>query len=139
MVPTLRTDLDCLDLAATGTVGASPLRAVIEHPHLTLAGVYLHDQDKVGRDAGELCGIAPMNVTATDSIDEIVELGADVPPRSENPGPTTRPRSARMFDTPPIPRVGPIDISNAVLFFASDEARYLTGATLPIDAGSCPT
>ena len=48
---------------------------------MTLAGVYVHGQDKVGRDAGELCGIAPMNVTATDSIDEIVELGADVPPR----------------------------------------------------------
>jgi (+)-trans-carveol dehydrogenase len=24
-----------------------------------------------------------------------------------------------------------------VLFFASDEARYVTGVTLPIDAGSC--
>ena len=55
------------------------------------------------------------------------------------PAPTTWPRSARMFDTLPIPWVGPIDISNAVLFFASDEARYLTGATLPIDAGSCLT
>ncbi len=28
------------------------------------------------------------------------------------------------------------DISNAVLFLASDEARYITGATLPVDAGS---
>jgi (+)-trans-carveol dehydrogenase len=24
-----------------------------------------------------------------------------------------------------------------VLFFASDDARYITGVTLPIDAGSC--
>jgi len=24
-----------------------------------------------------------------------------------------------------------------VLFFASDEARYVTGVTLPVDAGSC--
>jgi (+)-trans-carveol dehydrogenase len=37
----------------------------------------------------------------------------------------------------PIPWVEPQDVSNAVLFFASDEARYLTGVTLPIDAGSC--
>ncbi len=29
------------------------------------------------------------------------------------------------------------DISNAVLFLASDEARYITGATLPVDAGMC--
>ena len=36
----------------------------------------------------------------------------------------------------PIPWVEPIDISNAVLFLASDEARYITGVTLPVDAGS---
>jgi (+)-trans-carveol dehydrogenase/(-)-trans-carveol dehydrogenase len=36
----------------------------------------------------------------------------------------------------PIAWVEPVDISNAVLFLASDEARYITGVTLPIDAGS---
>jgi NAD(P)-dependent dehydrogenase (short-subunit alcohol dehydrogenase family) len=36
----------------------------------------------------------------------------------------------------PIKWVEPVDISNAVLFLASDEARYITGVTLPIDAGS---
>jgi (+)-trans-carveol dehydrogenase len=35
----------------------------------------------------------------------------------------------------PIPWVESIDISNAVLFLASDEARYITGVALPIDAG----
>ncbi|AHH18409.1 mycofactocin-coupled SDR family oxidoreductase [Nocardia nova] len=35
----------------------------------------------------------------------------------------------------PVPWVDPVDISNAVLFLASDEARYITGATLPVDAG----
>jgi NAD(P)-dependent dehydrogenase (short-subunit alcohol dehydrogenase family) len=28
------------------------------------------------------------------------------------------------------------DISNEVLFLASDEARYITGAALPVDAGA---
>jgi SDR family mycofactocin-dependent oxidoreductase len=32
--------------------------------------------------------------------------------------------------------VDPIDVSNALLFLASDEARYITGVALPIDAGS---
>lgn len=32
--------------------------------------------------------------------------------------------------------VEPIDISNALLFLASDEARYITGITLPVDAGA---
>jgi len=35
----------------------------------------------------------------------------------------------------PIPWVEAIDISNAVLFLASDEARYITGVVFPVDAG----
>jgi (+)-trans-carveol dehydrogenase len=35
----------------------------------------------------------------------------------------------------PVPWVEPADISNAVLFLASDEARYITGVPLPVDAG----
>ncbi len=41
-----------------------------------------------------------------------------------------------VFQAMPIPFVEPRDISNAVLFFASDEARYVTGINLRIDAGS---
>jgi (+)-trans-carveol dehydrogenase len=36
----------------------------------------------------------------------------------------------------PIPWVEARDISNAVLWLASDEARYVTGVTLPVDAGT---
>jgi (+)-trans-carveol dehydrogenase len=35
----------------------------------------------------------------------------------------------------PIPWVDPVDISNALLFLSSDEARYITGVVLPVDAG----
>jgi SDR family mycofactocin-dependent oxidoreductase len=35
----------------------------------------------------------------------------------------------------PIPWIEPVDISNAVLFLASDEARYITGMQLRVDAG----
>jgi (+)-trans-carveol dehydrogenase len=35
----------------------------------------------------------------------------------------------------PIPWVDPVDISNAVLFLASDEARYVTGLQMKVDAG----
>jgi len=37
----------------------------------------------------------------------------------------------------PVPWVETIDISNAVLWLASDEARFVTGVALPIDAGFC--
>ena len=36
----------------------------------------------------------------------------------------------------PIPWVQPLDVSNAVLFLASAEGRYITGVTLPVDAGA---
>jgi SDR family mycofactocin-dependent oxidoreductase len=41
----------------------------------------------------------------------------------------------RAVNAIPIPWVDPIDISNALLFLASDEARYITGIVLPVDAG----
>jgi len=62
---------------STGNVGILALRAVIEHPDLELVGLWVHSPDKVGRDAGELCGIDPVGVIATDDFDAIVALDAD--------------------------------------------------------------
>ncbi|RYE43736.1 MAG: NAD(P)-dependent oxidoreductase [Hyphomicrobiales bacterium] len=39
------------------------------------------------------------------------------------------------MNTLPVPWLEPVDVSNAVLFLVSDEARYITGVTLPVDAG----
>ena len=41
----------------------------------------------------------------------------------------------RLVNAIPIPWVDPVDISNAVLYLASDEARYVTGVAMPVDAG----
>lgn len=63
---------------ATGNIGRRSLRAVIEHPKLTLVGLYVHSEDKAGRDAGELCGLdRVVGVKATRSIDEILALAPD--------------------------------------------------------------
>jgi len=35
----------------------------------------------------------------------------------------------------PVEVIQPVDISNAILFLVSDEARYVTGVTFPVDAG----
>jgi SDR family mycofactocin-dependent oxidoreductase len=58
-------------------------------------------------------------------------------PDLENPGPDDMAPICQTFHTLPIPWVNAEDISNAVLFLASDEARYITGVALPVDAGSC--
>jgi 4-hydroxy-tetrahydrodipicolinate reductase len=62
---------------ATGNIGSRSLRQVIEHPALTLAGVYVTSPAKAGRDAGDLCGLPPTGVTATNDVGEILALGAD--------------------------------------------------------------
>ncbi|MFB4298760.1 hypothetical protein [Actinomadura sp. NTSP31] len=62
---------------ATGNIGTRALRGVIEHPGMTLAGVYVHSPDKAGVDAGELCGLGTTGVAATRDIGEILSLGAD--------------------------------------------------------------
>jgi 4-hydroxy-tetrahydrodipicolinate reductase len=62
---------------ATGNVGSRALRRAIEHPQLELVGVYVYGADKVGRDAGELAGIGPIGVTATNRIDSVLALRPD--------------------------------------------------------------
>jgi SDR family mycofactocin-dependent oxidoreductase len=57
-------------------------------------------------------------------------------PDLENPGPEDLKVAAQFMHVLPIGWVEPVDISNAVLFLASDESRYVTGLPVTIDAGS---
>lgn len=43
---------------------------------------------------------------------------------------------AHSLNALPVPWIEPIDVSNAVLYLASDESRYVTGTTMVIDAGA---
>jgi len=63
---------------ATGNVGHFALRGIIEHPDLELVGLLVHSADKAGKDAGELAGVGAVGVKATNDIDEILALDADV-------------------------------------------------------------
>jgi SDR family mycofactocin-dependent oxidoreductase len=73
----------------------------------------------------------------TDMIQNSMTYGLFAPdlPENERTKETLAPRFQTM-NALPIPWVEPIDISNAVLWLASDEARYVTGVPLPIDAGA---
>ncbi|MED5800617.1 mycofactocin-coupled SDR family oxidoreductase [Gordonia sp. Z-3] len=44
--------------------------------------------------------------------------------------------AAATMNMLPIPWIEPEDVANAALFLGSDEARYITAVTLPVDAGS---
>jgi 4-hydroxy-tetrahydrodipicolinate reductase len=62
---------------ATGNIGRKSLRGVIEHPRLELVGVRVYGSEKVGVDAGMLCGLEPVGVPATDSLDAVLALDPD--------------------------------------------------------------
>lgn len=62
---------------STGHVGQFSLRAIINHPELELAGVWVSGPAKDGRDAGELCGLPPTGVRATTDADALLALDAD--------------------------------------------------------------
>jgi NAD(P)-dependent dehydrogenase (short-subunit alcohol dehydrogenase family) len=43
--------------------------------------------------------------------------------------------SVNLQNALPVEMVEPVDISNAIVWLASEEARYVTGVSLPVDAG----
>src|SRR5580658_7468090 len=61
----------------TGFVGRMVIAEIIDHPEFELVGVGVHDADKVGKDAGELCGLPPIGVNATDQIADLIALQPD--------------------------------------------------------------
>ena len=61
----------------TGNVGKKSVHAIVENSLLELVGCYAWSTDKVGRDVGELCGITPLGVPATDDVDALLNLEPD--------------------------------------------------------------
>lgn len=63
---------------ATGSMGRTSLRRLLDAPHHQLVGVYVYSDRKAGLDAGSLAKRPDTGVLATNSIDEICALDADV-------------------------------------------------------------
>jgi hypothetical protein len=64
-------------LWGTGNVGRNALIGIDARPDLELAGVWVSNPDKVGRDAGELAGLPRLGVTATNDADAVLALRPD--------------------------------------------------------------
>jgi hypothetical protein len=62
---------------ATGSIGRIAIRHFAGNPAYQLAGVYVTTDAKAGADAGTLAGIAPLGVTATTSVEDILGTEAD--------------------------------------------------------------
>jgi hypothetical protein len=61
----------------TGNVGKQSVTAIARNPGLKLVGCYAWSPDKVGRDVGELCGLDPLGVIATNDVDGLLALRPD--------------------------------------------------------------
>jgi SDR family mycofactocin-dependent oxidoreductase len=57
-------------------------------------------------------------------------------PDLPNPGREDVKAGFQTMNLLPIPWVDAADVSNAIVWLASDAARYITGVTLPVDAGN---
>ena len=62
----------------SGNVGKQCMRTVAARPDMELVGLLVTNPDKVGRDIGELAGLAPIGIAATDDIGQLTSLDADV-------------------------------------------------------------
>ncbi|MBI1181228.1 MAG: dihydrodipicolinate reductase [Alphaproteobacteria bacterium] len=63
---------------SSGNVGKHAVRAVAERTGMKLVGMYVFSADKAGRDAGEIAGIGKLGVKATDDVEKIIAMDADV-------------------------------------------------------------
>ncbi len=62
---------------ATGGVGRGAIQGIISHPELELVGVWVHGDEKDGRDAGEIAGGSALGVAATTDVDALLAIDAD--------------------------------------------------------------
>jgi hypothetical protein len=61
----------------TGNLGKLAVQSILKHPDLVLIGTWVSSSEKAGRDAGELCGVAPIGVLATQDADALITGDAD--------------------------------------------------------------
>ena len=61
----------------TGFVGKMVIPGILSHPEFELVGVGVRDPAKVGRDVGEICGVDPIGLAATDDLEALVALQPD--------------------------------------------------------------
>ena len=61
----------------TGNLGKLAVQSILKHPDLELIGSWVSSSEKAGRDAGALCGVAPIGVLASQDADALINGDAD--------------------------------------------------------------
>jgi (+)-trans-carveol dehydrogenase len=116
-------------LGMKGTTGASSYVAT-KH---AVNGLARSLANELGPHRIRVNSVNPSNV-ATDMVLNPTTMGL-FRPDLDDPTPDDVKEVMTAMHPFPVPWVDPVDVSNAVVFLASESARYITGVSLPIDAG----
>ena len=116
-------------LGMKGTAGASSYVAT-KH---AINGLTRSLANELGPHRIRANSVNPSNV-ATDMIFNATTMGLFRPDLTD-PTPDDVREAMTAMHPFPVPWLEPLDVSNAVVFLASDAARYITGVSLPVDAG----
>ncbi|MGB8388193.1 mycofactocin-coupled SDR family oxidoreductase, partial [Mycobacterium sp.] len=121
-------------IVLTGSVGA--MKALAHTGHYVAAkhgvvGLMRAFAVELGQHRIRVNSVHPTQVNTPMTMNDVTFrlFRPDLP----NPGPDDFAPFSQMMHTLPVPWVEASDISNAVLFFASDESGYVTGVSLPVD------
>ncbi len=95
----------------TGFVGKMVIPEIVRHPRFELVGVGVSSPDKAGTDAGEICGIGPIGITATDDLEALVALAPDA---LVHFGPTAAHADANIRDIGAFLRAG-VDVCSTAM------------------------
>lgn len=112
-----------------GIAGASHYSAA-KHAVVGLARTLANE---LGAEGIRVNSVHPGSVSTPMIINE--RVFANLCPDIENPTEADAAAVLSARNLLPVPWVDPVDVSNAVLFLASAESRYMTGCQLVVDAG----
>jgi len=115
------------------------LRAVPGNGHYTAAkhgviGLMRTLAQELGKSGIRVNAVCPTGVNTGMLINDV--MFKLFRPDLENPSYEDAEEGLRGLNLIPVPTVEPEDVSNAVLWLASDQSRMLTGAAIPVDAGN---
>ncbi|MFD4294981.1 mycofactocin-coupled SDR family oxidoreductase [Rhodococcus sp. NPDC058505] len=120
-------------IASTAAIRAVPGAGHYSASKHAVIGLARNLANELGPRSIRVNTVLPGSVSTSMIMNE--ETFARMCPDVENPTDEDLADRFRANHLLPVPWVDPVDISNAVLYLASDEARYVTGTEIVVDAG----